>query len=149
MDEQAIAPIGVGCRYYGMSNVFLRSTGELMGSGGNQCALILEAHAPCRMETAGFPPDESVCPLAVRYSEKLYSEQKEKPAVELCHCGQPLHYTSQRVAAWVGEEIRLLGPTVIVTVGGRSWRVPRHYIALHGLKGRDVAGLGFEEITDG
>ncbi len=33
-----------------------------------------------------------------------------------------------------------------VEVSGRRYKVPRHYIALHGLKGADVAALGFEEV---
>ena len=41
-----------------------------------------------------------------------------------------------------------LGENMKVTVGDRSWSVPRHYIALHGLKGSEVEHLGFEEITN-
>lgn len=65
---------------------------------------------------------------------------------ELCHCGKPLHYTDPHARAYVEMMIRLSGECVIVAVDGRSWRVPRHYIALHGLKGSEVPGLGFEEL---
>ena len=65
---------------------------------------------------------------------------------ELCHCGKPLHYTDPKVRSMIEILIADLGPTVNVTAKGRSWRVPRHYIALHGLKPSEVADLGFEEI---
>jgi hypothetical protein len=98
------------------------------------------------MEIAGYTPDETSCPLAVRYAD-LHKD--EPPAErELCHCGRPLHYTNPNTEFAMREMIRLLGPTLLVTVAGRSWKVPRHYLALHGLKGRDVASLGFEEVTD-
>jgi hypothetical protein len=38
-------------------------TGVLMPTGGNQCALILTSHSPCRMEIAGELPDETACSL--------------------------------------------------------------------------------------
>ena len=69
---------------------------------------------------------------------------------KLCHCGKPLHYTDPEIQRAVEKLIEQLGETVKVTLMDdgreRTWRVPRHYIALHGLKGREVAGLGFEEI---
>jgi len=65
--------------------------------------------------------------------------------VTLCHCGRPLHYNNPIAQALVERLIKELGPLVSVTVEGRTWRVPRHYIALHGLRGSDVATLGFEE----
>lgn len=68
--------------------------------------------------------------------------------MEQCHCGQPLHYTSLYVKGLVEEMIRLHGPTILVTIEGRTWKVPRHYIALHGLKGSEVPGLGFAEATE-
>jgi hypothetical protein len=43
--------------------------------------------------------------------------------------------------------IKELGPTVPVTVDTRTWLVPRHFIALHGITGQNLAGLGFVEIT--
>jgi hypothetical protein len=67
---------------------------------------------------------------------------------ELCRCGQPLHYTSPEMKALVERHIQMLGPDTKVTVGDRTWKVPRHYIALHGLKADEVASLGFEEATD-
>ena len=35
---------------------------------------------------------------------------------------------------------------VPVVVDDRAWLVPRHYIALHGLKAWELPGLGFQEV---
>jgi hypothetical protein len=67
-------------------------------------------------------------------------------AVELCACGQPLHYTDPARRAWVEDCIARLGPVVQVTLGLRTWVVPRHYIALHGLRAAELPGLGFPEV---
>lgn len=66
--------------------------------------------------------------------------------MKLCHCGQPLHYSDPAVQAVVERMIEKLGEMTIIAVEGRVWRVPRHYIALHGLEGAQVEHLGFEEI---
>ena len=65
---------------------------------------------------------------------------------ELCFCGKPLHYSDPKYQRMTEELIADKGEDVVVSVDGRSWNVPRHYIALHGLKGREVASLGFVEI---
>lgn len=64
---------------------------------------------------------------------------------ERCPCGRPLHYGSEQAQQAVEDIIAAKGPLIRVTVGGRTWTVPRHYIALHGLRGDEVASLGFEE----
>jgi hypothetical protein len=69
--------------------------------------------------------------------------------VELCHCGKPLHYTDPWVEQLVRKFVSELGEYVPTTVGGRTWLVPRHYIALHGVKASEVAGLGFMEAPHG
>ena len=66
---------------------------------------------------------------------------------EVCACGRPLHYVNAAHRRWVEEQIRLLGKDVTVRVGARSWMVPRHYIALHGLAARELPTLGFPEVT--
>lgn len=66
--------------------------------------------------------------------------------MKLCHCGQPLHYKNPAVERLVERVIAQRGETINVRADGRSFRVPRHYIALHGLKGAEVAQLGFEEV---
>ena len=67
-----------------------------------------------------------------------------------CACGQPLHYRDANGQRSVQELVDTLGPDVIIETRGRSWRVPRHYIALHGLKAwelpRLAAALGFDEL---
>jgi hypothetical protein len=70
-----------------------------------------------------------------------------KAQPELCHCGKPLHYLNLDVQRVVEEFVRLHGTHIRVTVGGRTWLVQRHYIALHGLKAAELPRLGFEEIT--
>ena len=64
----------------------------------------------------------------------------------MCHCGKPLHYTSQEHRAVADQLIKEYGEYVTVTVLGRTWLVPRHYIALHGLKAEEIHKLGFEEV---
>lgn len=66
-------------------------------------------------------------------------------STERCHCGLPLHYTDPAVETLVRNFIVALGSDRVVTVGTRSWRVPRHYIALHGLKASEIETLGFSE----
>ena len=71
--------------------------------------------------------------------------------MERCPCGQPLHYTNDKVQHYIQDLIDILGSTVDVTVNGRTWAVPRHYIALHGINGSELARtaqqLGFIEVT--
>lgn len=73
---------------------------------------------------------------------------KSKTAENLCACGKPLHYTNERTEARVKELVDLFGEFVNVTVAGRTWRVQRHYIALHGLKARELPDLGFKELQN-
>jgi hypothetical protein len=66
---------------------------------------------------------------------------------KLCFCGQPLHYRDPAIELMVSRMVRDFGERVRVSVGARTWLVPRHYIALHGLKTEDVPRLGFEEVV--
>jgi hypothetical protein len=68
--------------------------------------------------------------------------------ITLCHCGSPLHYRDPEARKFVERMIARHGEHVIVRVSGRRWKVPRHYIALHTLRGCDVRKLGFEEVVD-
>jgi hypothetical protein len=64
-----------------------------------------------------------------------------------CHCGQPLHYSSPAIQRQVERLNAAAGDQdIVVTLNGRSWRVQRHYIALHGIKAVDLPTLGFAEI---
>ncbi len=66
-----------------------------------------------------------------------------------CHCGKPLHYIDEDVKRYVFLTIDKLGEYINVTdSSGRTWRVQRHYIALHGIKEQELSTLGFEEVTD-
>lgn len=67
--------------------------------------------------------------------------------VEMCHCGKPLHYADPALLRAMEEIIRIRGRLLRVTQesSGKSFWVPRHYIALHGLKGSELHTLGFQE----
>lgn len=69
---------------------------------------------------------------------------------EHCACGRPLHYTQPTTERMVRALIAKAGEYVTIRVMGRSWRVQRHYIALHGIHAQDlVLGLlPFEELDD-
>jgi hypothetical protein len=68
---------------------------------------------------------------------------------EHCACGRPLHYTDPQIEAAMEEMVERLGSEVMVTLSdGRSWWVPRHYIALHALKGSELPTLGFRPVED-
>lgn len=54
-------PTAGKCRYYGYAA--LERNRELVASHGNQCALIYNAHSPCRMEIEGDEPDLENCEL--------------------------------------------------------------------------------------
>lgn len=74
-------------------------------------------------------------------------------AKDFCSCGRPLHYSDRYFEGLIKELIALRGPTIEVRWQKRIWRVPRHYIALHGLYAADLPSLaekyGFEEISGG
>ncbi len=65
---------------------------------------------------------------------------------ELCWCGKPLHYSSEQVRAMVEKFVRELGPTIPVSCGDKTYLVPRHFIALHGLKAQELPLLGFRTL---
>lgn len=68
---------------------------------------------------------------------------------ELCHCGQPLHYTDKEIEATMNKMVAEKGRYIAVTshIDMRTYKVDRHYIALHGLKGAEVPTSGFEIIN--
>lgn len=63
----------------------------------------------------------------------------------LCHCGEPLHYTSQKIKALIDKLVEQKGEYVRVVWRNRAWWVSRHYIALHGIKGKELKDHGFTE----
>jgi hypothetical protein len=68
---------------------------------------------------------------------------------EYCACGKPLHYTNPATRMQVERLVATAGPDVTVLGNGRTWLMPRHYIALHGLKTRDLPSLRFPELLSG
>lgn len=48
------------------------------------------------------------------------------------------------------DMVRRLGETILISVSGRGWIVPRHYVALHGIKASELPVLarryGFPEV---
>lgn len=73
---------------------------------------------------------------------------------ESCPCGRPLHYADPDIQALVERMVTTQGADeaiTVMTVPERTWMVPRHYLALHGLSADDLprlaAELGFREVT--
>lgn len=70
----------------------------------------------------------------------------------LCPCGKPLHYRDSKTQLQVEDDIRDKGPYVEVTVLrlNKTWLVPRHYVALHGVESnailRMARQLGWQEV---
>jgi hypothetical protein len=61
---------------------------------------------------------------------------------EFCACGRLLHYVDMTAEAAVRRLVELHGEFVHIQVTDEAaYRVPRHYIALHGVKARDLSWL--------
>lgn len=71
---------------------------------------------------------------------------------ELCACGKPLHYSNPETQRTIQKFIDQLGPTVTIRCFGKALKVPRHFIALHGLRASELPYLaeqyGFEEVKE-
>lgn len=66
-----------------------------------------------------------------------------------CHCGKLLHYSDINTQRRIEEIVERFGPYIDVVVdGGRTYRVQRHYIALHGINGKSLGRLGFQEVKN-
>lgn len=63
--------------------------------------------------------------------------------VDICGCGAELHYSQKEIETGVREQVRRKGDVILLAVKGDpvSYWVPRHYIALHGIRGEDAAFL--------
>lgn len=59
----------MSCPFYGRHA--LVGTGLILDdpSGGNRCAIIVNAHAPCAMEILGYPVDARACDLLLVVSQ--------------------------------------------------------------------------------
>jgi len=104
--ELAIVP--VNCRYYGMSG----AAGRLISTHGNQCALILEAHAPCQMEIAGETPDEKTCRLVLR----IFGSADVQTSEALLGPANNLTRLSERCPSCGSDEVETK------TMGGATWK---------------------------
>ena len=60
-----------------------------------------------------------------------------------CACGKPLHYKDKNLQARVQELVDKLGEYVKVRVDGSNinYLIPRHFIALHKVKAKDLPYL--------
>ncbi len=47
----------------------------------------------------------------------------------------------------VCEVVECFGEYITVEHDGHKYQVQRHWIALHGIKGKDISKLGFREVT--
>jgi len=64
-----------------------------------------------------------------------------------CHCGKPLHYRNAEIERIAKMFVMEFGEYIPVTIPNKgTWKVQRHYIALHGLKASEVPDLGFEKL---
>ena len=65
-----------------------------------------------------------------------------------CACGELLHYTNPLIQMFTDRMIAKHGQTVkMKTTSGDAWfLVPRHFLALHGIKGVELADLGFPRV---
>lgn len=73
----------------------------------------------------------------------------KKKEVTLCYCGIPLHYTDPFIENQVKQLVSKYGEMVIVTNHlGENFNVPRHYVALHGLREENLSKLGFKRTEE-
>lgn len=65
-----------------------------------------------------------------------------------CHCGKT-HKIDTKKPGWAAfiKFIDDYPPNIPVTIGDGTWIVPRMYIAIHGLKGKELSLLGFPKIS--
>jgi hypothetical protein len=64
--------------------------------------------------------------------------------MQMCACGQPLHYTDPTIRVQIQRLVDLLGEAVDISVGGFWYKVPRHYVALHGIEACKLPQLAEE-----
>lgn len=67
-----------------------------------------------------------------------------------CPCGQQLHYINKDVEEHMNKLVKEKGRFIAVTNSEnmKTYKVDRHYIALHGIMGKDLDKYGFEEINN-
>lgn len=64
-----------------------------------------------------------------------------------CHCGRVLHYADRELQATVQKTIDTYGENIAITDWtGKTYLVPRHYVALHGIDDDNLGALGFRWV---
>lgn len=70
---------------------------------------------------------------------------------QMCPCGRPLHYSSEQLREEVQTVVDVMGPDIVVETPAGRYLIPRHFIALHGLKAAQVPDLaeqyGFTQLS--
>jgi hypothetical protein len=67
---------------------------------------------------------------------------------KLCHCGRKLHFSNANQKRELEEIINRFGENITISRDDKKYLVPRTYIALHGIRDKDISKLGFKEVTD-
>lgn len=71
----------------------------------------------------------------------------------MCPCGRPLHYNDPQRLKYMEDQVKKLGELILVSTGGKGYLIPRHYIALHGIRAQDLPELAkrynFREVESG
>jgi hypothetical protein len=65
---------------------------------------------------------------------------------QYCACGRALHYSDPVLQRCIQDFCDRLGEDANVEVNGRGFRVQRHFIALHGIKGPELLRYGVEGV---
>lgn len=68
-----------------------------------------------------------------------------------CGCGEPLHYTDPIIERGMQAQVQRMGYNIVVSNdAGHAYLVPRHYIALHGIKEAELDEIatryGFQSV---
>lgn len=66
------------------------------------------------------------------------------PLICPCGCGLTSDLWAEDVQHTVADQVRRLGPTVVISTGKGAWRVPRVFVAFHGIAANQVARLAGE-----
>jgi hypothetical protein len=66
----ALVARGKKCPFYGFASPV--GTNIFLSSGGNQCAMIRDSHAPCSMEMQEKTPDWDDCPILADREKSVF-----------------------------------------------------------------------------
>ena len=68
---------------------------------------------------------------------------------DLCYCGMPLHYQCKKTEKQMNEIVQTMGRYTHVVHNDKTYKVDRHFIALHGIRGDLMHAYGFDEVKNG